>query len=152
VSYWIKKDNYLYPENTNWSVAIGKTTADTKLDVKGTVKMEGFQMPTGASEGYVLTSDADGKGTWKPPKAERFTVTNVCPAKSGVESVTCVVKCSNQYPICGAKCEAEAAPHYSISCSTRPSDTDVPTDGKEETLFCDCTGITKVTAHVECCP
>jgi len=35
------------------------------LDVAGTIEMTGFKMPTGASNGYVLTSDGSGIGTWQ---------------------------------------------------------------------------------------
>ena len=38
-----------------------------KLDVGGTVQMIGFKMPTDASTGRVLTSDASGVGTWQTP-------------------------------------------------------------------------------------
>ncbi len=36
-----------------------------KLDVGGTAQMTGFKMLTGASNGYVLTSDGSGMGTWQ---------------------------------------------------------------------------------------
>jgi len=36
------------------------------IDVAGTMRMLGFQLPTGASDNYVLTSNADGIGTWQP--------------------------------------------------------------------------------------
>jgi hypothetical protein len=48
-------------------VGIGTTTPDTKLHVSGTVKMNGLQLPTGASNGYVLTCNASGVGTWQAP-------------------------------------------------------------------------------------
>ncbi|UCH83146.1 MAG: tail fiber domain-containing protein [Candidatus Latescibacterota bacterium] len=35
------------------------------VEVAGTVQMSGFEMPLGASAGYVLTSDTDGTGTWQ---------------------------------------------------------------------------------------
>jgi hypothetical protein len=46
------------------SVGIGTDTPSQKLDVVGTAQMTGFKMPTGASNGFVLTSDAYGVGTW----------------------------------------------------------------------------------------
>lgn len=48
-------------------VGIGTIDPTTNLDVVGTTKMTGFQMPTGASSGRVLTSDGSGVGTWLDP-------------------------------------------------------------------------------------
>jgi hypothetical protein len=46
-------------------VGINTNTPGNELDVNGTASMNGFQMPTGASSGYVLTSDGSGTGTWQ---------------------------------------------------------------------------------------
>lgn len=46
-------------------VGIGTQNPAEKLDVTGSVKMNGFKMSTGAGNGYVLTSDSDGNGTWQ---------------------------------------------------------------------------------------
>ncbi|MFH1893910.1 MAG: hypothetical protein ABIK83_14655 [Candidatus Zixiibacteriota bacterium] len=48
------------------NVGIGSTNPTTKLEVAGTVQMWGFLMPTSATNGHVLTSDANGNGTWQP--------------------------------------------------------------------------------------
>jgi hypothetical protein len=48
------------------NVGIGTSSPATKLDVNGTAKMTGVQLPTGAGAGKVLTSDASGNGTWQP--------------------------------------------------------------------------------------
>jgi hypothetical protein len=48
------------------NVGIGVPSPSQKLDVNGTVKMTGFEMPTGASAGYVLTTNGTGVGTWQP--------------------------------------------------------------------------------------
>jgi hypothetical protein len=47
------------------NLGIGTDSPTVKLDVVGTVQMTGFKMPTGASNGYVLTSDGSGAGTWQ---------------------------------------------------------------------------------------
>jgi hypothetical protein len=51
--------------NTPIKVGIGTTSPTERLDVAGTAQMTGFKMPTGAANGYVLTSDASGVGTWQ---------------------------------------------------------------------------------------
>jgi len=57
-------DSIIYQSGS--AVGIDTTSPTQKLDVAGTVKMLGFQLPTGAHENYVLTSDASGFGTWQP--------------------------------------------------------------------------------------
>jgi hypothetical protein len=46
------------------SVGIGETNPAEKLDVDGTVKMSGFNLTSGATDGYVLTTNDVGVGTW----------------------------------------------------------------------------------------
>lgn len=48
------------------NIGIGTISPGERLEVAGTVKMTGFKLPTGASNGYVLTSDASGTGAWQP--------------------------------------------------------------------------------------
>ena len=58
--YSASGDNYF-----SGNVGIGTPNPAQKLDVAGTAQMTGFKMPTGASNGYVLTSDGSGVGTWQ---------------------------------------------------------------------------------------
>jgi len=51
------------------NVGIGVTDPSSRLDVDGPVEVLGFQMSTGASDGYVLTSDASGWSSWEAPAA-----------------------------------------------------------------------------------
>lgn len=45
-------------------VGIATANPQAELDVNGDIRTDGFQMPTGAVDGYVLTSDATGVSSW----------------------------------------------------------------------------------------
>ncbi|MFC1683670.1 hypothetical protein ACFL0G_05650 [Candidatus Zixiibacteriota bacterium] len=47
----------------------GWSSTDNAGHFDGNVRMTGFEMPTGATNGYVLTSDGSGLGTWLAPAA-----------------------------------------------------------------------------------
>ncbi len=47
-------------------LGVGTSAPAAKLDVVGTTRTEGFEMPTGAADGHVLTSDATGAASWQP--------------------------------------------------------------------------------------
>jgi hypothetical protein len=49
----------------NGHVGIGTDTPDTTLHVQGAVKTHAFIMENGATDGYVLTSDAGGNASWQ---------------------------------------------------------------------------------------
>lgn len=49
------------------NVGIGQDFPSYKLDVAGTTRTTGLLIPTGASSGHVLTSDASGNATWQAP-------------------------------------------------------------------------------------
>lgn len=50
--------------NIDGNLGIGSTAPGTILDVVGTTRTTGFQLPTSPTNGYVLTSDANGVGSW----------------------------------------------------------------------------------------
>ena len=64
---WVDDGNVIRLEASSDSVGIGTNTPGEKLDVAGTTQTTAFKMPTGASDGHVLTSDASGNGTWQAP-------------------------------------------------------------------------------------
>ncbi|MDD5006416.1 MAG: hypothetical protein PHS33_07980 [Candidatus Omnitrophica bacterium] len=51
-------------------VGIGTANPTSKLDVNGTATMTGFKLTTSPSNGYILTSDANGTGTWQQIAAD----------------------------------------------------------------------------------
>lgn len=51
------------------NVGVGTYTPGAKLDVNGNIKCTGFIIPTNASAGKVLTSDANGNATWQTASA-----------------------------------------------------------------------------------
>jgi hypothetical protein len=62
-NFWSNKPNIFLIRSGN--VGVGTKQPSEKLDVVGTVQMTGFKMPTGANDGFILTSDASGNGTWQ---------------------------------------------------------------------------------------
>jgi hypothetical protein len=60
---WTLSANNQYSAVTG-NVGIGTNSPTVKLEVAGTAKVTNFQMPTGATTGYVLRSDAVGNATW----------------------------------------------------------------------------------------
>jgi hypothetical protein len=59
------QSDVLYLDNTS-NVGIGTITPGFKLDINGTANMTGFRLPVSPGNGFVLTSDASGNGTWQP--------------------------------------------------------------------------------------
>jgi len=55
----------IYENQTSGYVGVGTTNPAVKLDVSGTIQATGIKMPTGATAGYVLASDANGVGSWQ---------------------------------------------------------------------------------------
>lgn len=61
-SAWVVNSSNVF--NNGGNVGINTSTPAQQLDVNGTAKMTGFQMPTGAASGYQLTGDSLGNGYW----------------------------------------------------------------------------------------
>ncbi|MFH1478115.1 MAG: hypothetical protein ABIH24_11595 [Verrucomicrobiota bacterium] len=59
----------IFVNQTNGKVGIGTITPTEQLDVNGTIRITGFKLPTGATDKYVLMSDGDGTGQWRPVTA-----------------------------------------------------------------------------------
>ena len=70
-------DNDLFWDRLNNRLGIGTETPEEKLDVAGTIVADSLKARDGAIDGYVLTSDENGLGTWKDPAImfERLVVT-----------------------------------------------------------------------------
>jgi hypothetical protein len=49
---------------SGWFIGINNVSPEYSLDVSGTGNFIGFRFPTGANEGYILTSDANGNARW----------------------------------------------------------------------------------------
>jgi hypothetical protein len=63
--------------NSSGNIGLGTFTPTEKLDVRGKTKTETFQMTETAVNGYILTSDANGNGTWASPQSSTsWTVSN----------------------------------------------------------------------------
>lgn len=86
----VANQNVLLQTINPGNVGISSAVPTQKLDVAGTVKMTGFNMPTGASSGYVLTTNSVGIGTWAPSTGSggSGTVTSVAATVPSVLSIS----------------------------------------------------------------
>jgi hypothetical protein len=63
---WIQNSATAMTLSASNNLLIGTTTdGGYKLSVNGSLKATAFNLPTGATAGYVLTSDASGNATWQ---------------------------------------------------------------------------------------
>ena len=66
VDYWYTDNpNSIRTTASYGYVGIGCGAAGYRLNVNGTLQTKGFKLPTGKHNGYVLTSNSSGTGTWK---------------------------------------------------------------------------------------
>ncbi|MCK4252176.1 hypothetical protein KAX97_12060, partial [candidate division WOR-3 bacterium] len=63
-SDWVISGNNMYSA-VSGSIGIGVTNPAQKLDIAGTAQMTGFKLTTGATDDYVLTTNASGVGSWQ---------------------------------------------------------------------------------------
>lgn len=102
-------------ETTGGNVGIGTTVPSQKLQVLGTVRMNGFQLPSSPQAGYVLTSDASGTGTWQAATGGSFSlpysgsITSTGAAFSVTNSGTSIGSHAIQGRIDGASSHSDAA-------------------------------------------
>ena len=68
------------------NVGIGQSVPSERLDVNGNIKTNGFIMPSGANNGYVLTSDANGNASWTMPNSAN-SINDLQDAKTGGNSL-----------------------------------------------------------------
>jgi hypothetical protein len=62
---WVDDGSMIRLETTSDYVGIGVSNPGEKLEVDGTVKMQGIIIPNGAASGRVLTSNSQGEGSWQ---------------------------------------------------------------------------------------
>lgn len=68
------------------NLGVGTYNPTAKLDVIGRAKTEEFQMLPGATDGYVLTTDSNGVGTWQLAPASDISISD---PKGKVFNVSC---------------------------------------------------------------
>jgi hypothetical protein len=74
---WIDDGTVVRLEDAADSVGIGTGLPGEKLDVAGTVRVEGFSMPDDSVFGHVLTADTSGTGSWQAPVADGHSLDDV---------------------------------------------------------------------------
>lgn len=85
-------------------VGVGTISPAEKLDVAGTVKMTGFKLGTSVTAGYVLTTDANGVGSWQAPP-DTFSL----PFAGSASNTTAAFSATNTHATSGAGVYGEGA-------------------------------------------
>jgi len=81
-------ENLFFVDASTDRVGIGTSSLNYELEVIGTVSTTGFRMNSGATAGYVLTSDASGNATWN--QRLPYKVYTALLSQSGTASPTSV--------------------------------------------------------------
>lgn len=123
--------------DSSGNIGIGTTAPSSLLDVVGTIKTTGFQLSTGAAQGYYLTA-ADGNGTFgwtqfagvEAPTSDAVTRTSIGSASANIALGTTVTEGSGG--------------HYG---SDSP---DHLTDGNTSTLWQPCGGVFQLSSYSSC--
>ena len=89
----------LSAEAISQNVGIGTTNPAADFEVVGTVKTDSFQMESGASDGYVLTSDSAGNATWQPAFAHSEMALLVFRTNNGQSAGSPAINAWTNYPI-----------------------------------------------------
>jgi hypothetical protein len=63
----VQNSTRMFFKNSTGYIGINTLGPTEALDVNGNVKANGFKMTTGASNGYILTSDFSGNASWTAP-------------------------------------------------------------------------------------
>ena len=65
-----------YPNTGHLIIGSTKDSGNNKLQINGNTWTTGLTIPTGATAGYVLTSDSSGNATWHPGSGGRWLYAN----------------------------------------------------------------------------
>ncbi len=76
-------------------VGIGTMTPTHSLDVSGTVRVTGLQLPTGAASGHVLTSNASGVASWQPVAPATWSLNG----NAGIDSTSSFLGTTDSTPV-----------------------------------------------------
>lgn len=99
------------------NVGLGTVSPSSRLDVNGTATMSGFRLTTGATNGYVLTSNASGVGTWQAIPSG-FSANNYIPRGDGSGMVNSIIFNNNNYIGVGRTTATVGTSYFDIELPT----------------------------------
>ena len=98
-------------------IGIGTTAPTQALDVAGTVRMQSFNLYTSPGDKKVLTSDANGNGTWQDGCANPVSVvTDVTPVKNAQGYVVDLSKTWSS--VCAASSNCTCPSANTVACGS----------------------------------